>query len=302
MALARRINSEAMRTFLKSQSQEEITSWNEHNELRAEEEYNKFEASYLKHECYLCGKPLKTTISRTEPCVHWILRQCKFKKNDFPLLFPRFGYTQIAAFTRWCANQEKLLGAINDLTSQKAERKIFEYTVKWKNIEWTFDCAKNDYTGHNGTQTDFPHYHFQMRIDGKPFINFSDFHIPLSEEDLFHIDLSMSMPDLFQHNFGPFGAGIQAAADADLIKLIQETETSSEEEAAFRFQTIISGKDGHRIQGEDLLQLVKQSQASGETLASLAHKNFSDKAEICTIISPSDNLPKIARRTERKRR
>ncbi|MGQ4661471.1 hypothetical protein [Lysobacter sp. F6437] len=301
MTSTRRVNPEEMRSFLESQTQEEMDYWNEQNDSRSEEQHDKFVASYADGECYLCGKPFKT-ISRAQPCVHWILRQCKFRKNDFPLLFPIFGYTQIAAFARWCANQEKFLGAINDLESGKADRKLFEYTVKWKNIEWTFDCSKNDYAGHNGSQTDFPHYHFQMRVDGRPFINFGDFHIPLSEQDLFHIDLSMSMPDLFKHNFGPGGAGIQTAAEVDPSMLIQETETASETEATFRFQTVLTGKNGQPIPGEDLMRLIEESQATGETLASLAHKHLSDKADVRTVISPSENLPEIAKRTERKRR
>jgi hypothetical protein len=301
MTSPRRIDPEAIRTFLESQSQEDVDAWNEKNDVRSQEEYEKFIAAYAYGDCYLCGKPFKT-ISRAQPCVHWILRQCKFKKGDFPLLFPIFGYTQIAAFARWCANQEKFLGAINDLASRKAARKVFEYTVKWKNIEWTFDCSKNDYAGHSGTRTNFPHYHFQMRVDGRPFIGFGDFHIPLSEEDLFHLDLSMSMPDIFHHSFGPGGAGIQAAADADPLMLIHETETANEVEATFRFQTMLIGKNGQPIQGEDLIRIIEESQVTGETMASLAHKHLSDKADIRTVISPSDNLPGIAKRTERKRR
>jgi hypothetical protein len=84
----------------------------------------------------------------------------------------------MASFLRWCANQDKLLSNINDLEAEKSDKKIIYYTVKWKNIEWTFDCSPNDFKGHEGRTVNFPHFHFQMRIDGRQFINVNDFHIP----------------------------------------------------------------------------------------------------------------------------
>jgi len=41
-------------------------------------------------------------------------------------------------------------------------------------------CAKSDYDGHGNTEeSQRPHYHFQMRIDGKRFIDYNDYHLPL---------------------------------------------------------------------------------------------------------------------------
>ena len=171
----RRVNPHAFRQFVEGMSQDQLRQQNEEDIARSCAEYDRFVEHYGHGDCYLCGKPFKT-MTTAEPCVHWLLRQCKFKKKDFPSVFARFGYVQIAAFVRWVANQERFLGGINDLLEEKSERKIFEYSVKWKNIEWTFDCSKNDYAGHGGISSNFPHYHVQMRIDGRPFIDFGDFH------------------------------------------------------------------------------------------------------------------------------
>jgi len=171
----RRIDPEAVREHFENLSDDQLRAHNEADISRADAEYEEFVAAYQIGESYLCGKSFKT-ISKSSPCVHWLLRQCNFKKKDFPLVYEKFGYVQIAAFVRWVANQERFLSAINDLSDEKGDRKVLEYTVKWKNIEWTFDCSKNDYEGHGGTHSNFPHFHFQMRIDSKPFINFGDFH------------------------------------------------------------------------------------------------------------------------------
>jgi hypothetical protein len=46
-------------------------------------------------------------------------------------------------------------------------------TAKHKDLEWSISCGKGDYDGHESEneQSKKPHYHFQMRIGGKPFID-----------------------------------------------------------------------------------------------------------------------------------
>ncbi|RAJ93333.1 hypothetical protein [Aliidiomarina maris] len=297
----RRIDPEAVREHFENLSDEQLRAQNEADISRADAEYEEFVAAYQIGECYLCGKSFKT-ISKSSPCVHWLLRQCKFKKKDFPLVYEKFGYVQIAAFVRWVANQERFLSSINDLADEKGDRKILEYTVKWKNIEWTFDCSKNDYEGHGGTHSNFPHFHFQMRIDSKPFINFGDFHIPFSEEDLFHLDLAQALPDSFHHWFGKGGVGMQDAAEVSPEDIIEYTEhTDNHDEATYRLQTMIMAGETP-FSGEQLQAMFEESKRTGATLASLARKYLPDAESINTVVSPADSVPTIARRSERKRR
>lgn len=43
------------------------------------------------------------------------------------------------------------------MKAEKSEKKIFNYTIQWKNIEWTFDCSPGDLKGHAGKKHDnFP--------------------------------------------------------------------------------------------------------------------------------------------------
>lgn len=297
----RRVNIDAFRKLVESMTDEDLTRQQEEDIQRSEAEHAQFVEGYEKGVCYLCGKPFKT-ISHDNPCVHWLLRQCKFKKKDLSLIYSRFSYTQLAAFTRWVANQERFQGNINDLLEDKSERKIFEFTIKWKNIEWTFDCSKNDYEGHGGTRSNFPHYHLQMRIDGKPFIDFGDFHLPLSEQDLFHIDLTLAIPDKFHHSFGVGGAGMQSAAEIDPEDIIHNTVvTDDENKATYRMQTMMHA-NGHTIDGQVLQAMVEESRKTGEPLASLARKYLPNSVSIKTVISPAETVPEIARRTERTRR
>lgn len=297
----RRLNTEALRHYLEAASDEEVERHNDRDTARYETEYDAFSTEYQKGKCYLCHCDFKT-ISRDRPCVHWLLRRGKFKKNDFPLLFEKFGFTQLAAFTRWAANQEQPLSAINDLDVLRGERKVFEFTVRWKNIEWTFDCSKNDYEGHDGLKTNFPHFHLQMRIDGRAFIDFGDFHIPFTEEDLFRIDVSRDLPSLFHVSYGDAGLGMQFASELDPDTILEETEVTDDlDKATYRMQTIITSENGS-IDMQALLKAMEQSRATGEPIASLARKHLGDEHSIRTIISPGDGMPEIAKRSERKRR
>lgn len=296
----RRVDVEAFTEHIESLTDEQRNRQAEEDAARAEAEHSDFVSHYKNGICYLCGKPFRT-LSKSTPCVHWLLRLCKFKKKDFPLIYEKFGYFQIAAFARWCANQEHFMRNINDLAQEKSERKVFEYTVKWKNIEWTFDCSKNDYQGHPGKFSDHPHYHFQMRIDKRPFIDFGDFHIPFSEEDLFQLDLSLVAPDHFYHWFGEGGVGMQMAAESPPEYILENSIVSDDEQnAVFRMQTTIYG-NGEPIDMEALIAAFNESKATGETVASLARKHLKG-ANVTTIISPAETIPDIAKRTERERR
>ena len=301
MQRLRRVNVDAFKALVDSMTGEELSKQQELDFQRSETEHANFVEEYHKGMCYLCGKPFKT-ISKAHPCVHWLLRQCKFKKKDLPAIYQRFGYTQIAAFTRWVANQERFQGNINDLVEEKNKKKIIEFTVKWKNIEWTFDCSRSDYEGHGGPHSNFPHYHLQMRIDGRSFIDFGDFHIPFSEEDLFHIDLTLAIPDKFHHTFGIGGLGMQSAAEIDPEEIIRNTVvTENEDQATYHMQTMILAND-NPIDGETLKAMIEESRRTKEPIASLVRKYLPNTDSIRTLITPADTVPEIARRTERNRR
>jgi len=297
----KRVNPKSFKEMIERLPAGEIDRINQLQYEQALDEHRRFKEHYEREECYLCGKPFKT-LSKSTPCIHWLLRICKFKAKDFSKVYQAFDYHQISSYLRWVANQERFQGNINDLVDEKGERKIIQTTIKWKNIEWTFDCSKTDYEGHGSSNSSFPHYHFQMRIDGKQFINFNSHHIRFSEKDLFNLDLVHKSPDLVKHSFGPGGSGMQDAVEMDPEFILQNTvATENEDEAIYHMQTMVMAED-EPIKGDDLQALIEESRATGKPMANLLSKHLGDGAKINIIISSVDSIPDIAKRTERKRR
>lgn len=296
-----RARIDKFKKFSESLTQDELKKQNELDTSATNAEHAKFSADFKKGKCYLCNKPLKTN-GKSHPCVHWLLRECKFKKKDFPLIFSKFGYINIAAYLRWVANEDKPFRNINDLDANKDERKVFEYTIRWKNIEWTFDCSRNDYNGHSRANSNFPHYHFQMRVDGGSFIKFGDYHVPFNESDLFQLDLHQKLPEYFNFSFGEPGAGMQAATGHHPEYIVNESEfTEDENEAVYDLSTMILA-DENGFSPSALLEIYEEAKSTGKTIASLAPKYFGDASSIDTIVSTTKHIEPISKRSKRKRR
>lgn len=293
-------DTEKYRQTFESMSPEEIEEMNRKNDEEHQRQAAEFKAGYEKGICYLCKKPFKT-ISKDNPCLHWLLRQCKFKKKDFPKIYSKYGYGNIAAFIRWCANQERLLSSINNLEEEKSERKILSYTVKWKNIEWTFDCSKNDFSGHEETSIHYPHYHFQMRVDSKQFINFNDFHVPFTDEDVFVLKNSIEQGDWFKQDFGAIGSGMQEAISIDPELALEHMSNTEEDDATYHLSTMIEAIN-KPIPGELIDEIRQESVDTGKSMALIAKEKLKDIAVVKTVISPADSIPDIASRTQHKRR
>lgn len=298
--------AESFKEQTRALTQEESMAHFEKQRAQYDQEYSDFLSHYEKESCYLCGKPFKT-LSKDNPCVHWLLRRCKFKKKDFTKVIEKYDFYQISAFLRWVANTEAGVKNINNLREESSDRKIFETTIKWKNIEWTLDSSKNDFDGHKGTKTDFPHWHFQMRIDGNQFINFNDYHIPFSKDDQLKIVLESDPDSSFKHSFGPGGLGMQEhmnrlAEDPDEF-IANALATDDPEEGAVHMQSIVQAPNGG-IPGEKIDEAMKMARETGKTLAHCFREVLgSDKGiSISTIASPAESVPEIAKRTERKRR
>lgn len=298
----KRVDADSFKEKIDNLPEGELDRINQLQHEHTVNEYNNFVEHYKKDECYLCNKPFKT-ISSNYPCIHWLLRSCKFKSKDFSKVYEKYDYHQITSFLRWVANQERFQGNINDLDDEKGDNKIFETTIKWKNIEWTFNCSGNDYLGHIGSNSNYPHYHFQMRIDRKPFINFNQHHIPFSDKDLFNLDLIQQKPEVINHSFGAGGSGMQDAVNIDPNDIIQyTTSTDNEDDATYHMQTMIMAKDiSNPISGDDVYEMIKESQKTRKPFASLADKHLGDNANITTVVSPVDTIPDIAKRSGRKR-
>ena len=291
MSVELRNKGQEFSEFMAKLSPEERAKGNQANLDSATKEYDRFLEDYSHGECYLCSKPLKS-YSKDNPCIHWLLKPKGFKKKMMPVIADKFGYFQIQSLLRWYANQESFGKNINDLKEEGSGNKMFEVTIKYKNIEWSFSCAESDYLGHqNSNNSKHAHYHFQMRIDGRPFINYNDFHLPFSDMDIIHIEAMREKPELVTQRF-TYGEGINELLDSEeilnaVVTAPGENDTD-ENDAPFKIDTFAYAEDGETINGEDLYNIIQEAKEKGVTIASLMHKLPNAKSQV--IVSPGPGV------------
>ncbi len=294
------------KTHVSTMSEEESMKHFSEQQKAYDIEYKSFKSAYDEDKCYMCGNPF-SSISTEKPCLHWLLRRCKFKKKDFKKISEAFDFYQISAYLRWVAFAESGAKNINNLKEESSDRKKFEVTIKWKNIEWTLDCSHNDFAGHAGSKTDFPHWHFQMRIDGRQFINFNDYHIQFSNNDQLKLTLENDQDSGFEHNFGYAGEGMQEVMD-DIAKdfdghMESAMSASNPDDGSVHIQSMVMAPDGG-ISGEKIDEALEMHRKTGKTLQYCFSKvlESDENVSIKSIVSPSESVPEIAKRTERTRR
>ncbi len=294
MSEAIRAKGQDYARFLATLSVEEIAHGNEVNHRAAEAEYQSFLEHFGRGSCYLCDRPL-ASFSKKSPCPHWLLKPKGFKKNDLPALAAQYGFYQIQSFLRWVANQDGFAKNINDLPEEGTGTKLFEVTIKYKTLEWAFSCAESDYQGHATSQ----HYHFQMRIDLRPFIDYSDFHVPFSEMDIINIEAMRANPKMKQRF--SFGEGMNAVLSDETVEhIVNRTIPGNEEDAApFKLDSIAMAEEGKTISGEDIYQLFQEAKAKGVTVASLIHKLPNARTQV--IVTPGPGVAEQAPRAGRKK-
>lgn len=290
---------ENAKKVFESLDEETISRMNEEGRKKAEESYHRFVECFDQGICSQCGSPLKT-FSAKKPCLHWLLRPNGLKKKHFNEFWSRFGYFRMEAYLRWVANHHEPAKGINDLKSERGEKKLIETTIRYKHLEWSFSCSQSDMDGHtNSRDGNFPHFHFQMRIDKKPFINYSENHVPFSDEDLWKFAMISQEEIPFEHNFR-YGEGMEAIlTDSDADSLIDIMETiDNEDDAAFEMSTFVMARPGETISGDDIADLIEESKRTGVPLAKLMRRL---DATVKTVIQPGKGVPEMASRSQTKR-
>jgi len=286
--------------FLESLPEAQRLHGNEVNRRAAEAEYQDFLAHFAKGSCYLCEKPL-ASFSKKSPCSHWLLKPKGFKKKAFPEIAKRYGYFQIQSFLRWVANRDGFARNINDLPEEGTGGKLFEVTIKYKNLDWAFSCTESDYEGHaKSRHARHQHYHFQMRIDRRPFIDYNDFHVPFTEMDVINIEAMRALPGKVKQRYS-FGEGMRDILNDDTVEHIVDATIPGNDgdEAHFKLDTIAMAEEGKTISGEDLYQIVQEAKAKGVTVASLMHKLPNARTRI--IVTPGPGVVEQAPRAGRKK-
>src|SRR5262249_19684025 len=203
--------------FLASMSPEERARINGCNRQGALEDHKRFSEAFKAGQCYLCGDAL-TNFDRAKPCQHWLLKPEGFGKEHFERLAKLHSWAVLENYLRWVANEEAFAKNINDLADEDAG-KLVELTIRYKNLEWSFSCGANDLSGHEGgdEHSKRPHYHFQMYVDGKPFIRYNDFHLPLSAADVGFLEHMRQNPGKVRKRLAG-GVGMNEVLDEQMLE------------------------------------------------------------------------------------
>lgn len=293
----------SLREYLEKIPSEEIERRNQEQIKENEEIYKDFKDAYVKGCCSLCGNKLDY-FNKIESCFHWFLLPIGIRKKDFDnYLKDPIGYFYLESYLRWVATMESPIKSINDLSDEISKSKIKEITIKYKNIEWSLTFGLTDIQGHKGSKNAaFPHFHIQMLIDGKPYINFNDYHIPLSKEDLFNLELMNEAKDLVEFR-NDFGEGISLIEDPEnlkeFVKVMKVAE--NEENALLHSSSIVQRPDGKTMSGDILQQIINESKTTKIPMRNLVSKYFPD-AKVVTTITPGKGVPEMKKRIPRNKK
>lgn len=267
-------------------------------------EHKEFKRKYKDGICYIC-KSSFADFRQERPCLHWLMRLSKdIKKDHIEKILMQSGLFSTQAFLRWLANEEVFLTNINDLKEDVANTELFNCTIKYKNIEWTIWCTETDYDGHAGTQHDFSHWHFQMKLDDRPFIKFKDFHIKMTNEDILKFITLRESGEKIKHRFVG-GESTQDVFDnftAEQMLLNMKNGHGNENKAPFNISTIVMAKEGQRIPGAIIDDAFNESKRTGETVSAVMSRMLSEKADVKVLVSPSDNIPDFSERSGRNKK
>ncbi len=291
-----------IRKYLENLSEEEIERRNLKQIQENNEFFTEFKDAYSKKCCSLCGNKLDY-FNRIEACFHWFLLPSGIRKKDFDnYLKNSIGYFNLENYLRWVANMENPVKSVNDLSIEISKSKIKEITIKYKNIEWSLTFGSTDLEGHKDSKNaDFPHYHLQMLVDGKPFIKFNDYHIPFSKDDLINFRL-MAEEDLVEfRNY--HGEGISIIENSENREKIMEVMkvAENEENALFKTKTIVKRPNGKTISDDIFQKIIAESNETKIPKRSLFLKYYPD-AEISTEILPGKGVPEMKKRIPRNKK
>jgi len=289
-----------IRNFLKNISPEEIAKRNEEQVTETLREHKEFLTAFDKQCCYLCGMKLKY-FSQSEPCFHWFLIPSGIRKRDFnEYLATPIEFFHFESYLRWIANTEVHIKNINDLKNENPNGKIIERTIKYKNIEWSINAGTTDLNGHeNSKNANFPHFHLQIYIDGKPFIKFNDFHIPFSHHDLFMFE-AIKNNDLVDH-LNLFGEGISVIENETDLKWIDEHLESSDsiKDATFHTRSFFAMPDDETITLDKLEEYRIEAKKQKMPLRKYLKKVIPD-IKIISEIGPGEGVVDKKSRNKRK--
>jgi hypothetical protein len=165
--------------------------------------------------------------------------------------------------------------------------KCVELTMKYKNFEWAIACGHGDYEGHhsNSEASRRPHYHFQMRIDQKRYIDYADFHIPLHHSDILKIEAERAVPGFVTSRFAG-GIGMAEVLNEETVERLATMgrATANEQDGLMALTHIVEAGDGQPMRVEDVLAAARRAAQEGRPATSFLREIPS--ARVSTIATP----------------
>lgn len=181
-------NIDFKRTF-ESLPKDVIVLLQRREDKQNEKDFSALCDSLKQNKCYLCGQSLEYNDVST-PCFHFLLNP-KLKRNCREALFSKpVSFIKLYTYLAWVANSNQPFENVNDIISDILPSRIFETTIRYKNIEWSFSFKKSDIEGHPDAKIGgLPHYHFQMTVDGNTVVNYNNCHIQFTPEDFLYFEM-----------------------------------------------------------------------------------------------------------------
>lgn len=216
---------------------EVVQLFQEKEDLQNERDFENLRNCLQNNECYLCHNSIDH-IEEDTPCFHWLLNPTIKKKQLKKLFNSGIGFGRTYAYLTWVANADKPIVNINDCSHDTLPNKYIETTIKYKQFEWSFSMGNTDIVGHeNSKSSNFPHYHIQIKVDDKVIVKFNDFHIPLTDSDLFALEMenkNVLIPSIH------FSSGLDVLSHIDGKELSQYLSPSKNlSEAQYFTRTLI---------------------------------------------------------------
>ena len=282
---------------------EEIDRVNELNRQEAVAQHLAFREAFKAGFCSFCGDTL-ASFDAGKPCRHWLLKPAGVRKEHVERLAKELSWGVLENYVRWVANEEAFAQNINDLADESTG-KLLELTVKYRNLEWSFSCGATDLAGHEGggEHSKVPHWHFQMYVDGRPFVRYNDYHLPLSEEDAGFLGFMRANPGKVRRRLAG-GAGMSEVFHESMLDALVSQGRSGAtdddlENAPIKLDTIIMADPGTTIRGEDIYNLLQAARAEGVTATSKMREL--KNVRVRTTVSAGPGVVQQAPRSGRKR-
>jgi len=299
--------SERAQSFAKFMSNlpaEEIARVNELHRKEAVEQHNQFKAAFRTGKCSFCGD-LLSAFDPAKPCRHWLLKPVGVRKEHIEQIATQFSWSILENYSRWVANEDSFARNVNDLDDESTG-KLLELTIKYKDLAWSFSCGESDLSGHEGggEHSKRPHWHFQMYADGKPFVRYNDYHLPLSEADAGFLEFMRANPGKVHRRLAG-GTGVKELlheSTLDHVVAMGRSGTTDDdaESAPIKLDTFVIAEPGKTIRGADIYNLIEQARAEGVTVTSKM-RELKD-VSVQTFVSPGPGVVQQAPRSGRKRR